>query len=106
MNRITIDGITIEVEGNNVHVQNGKVMVGGVEIKGGLTGKVDIKFEGSLASLRADGNVECGDVQGDVQSGGSIKCGEVGGDVTAGGSVTGTGFSGDIMAGGSVKITK
>lgn len=106
MNKITINGITFEVQGNNISIHNGTVKVDGVEVKGGLSGRVDIKFEGELASLRTDGNVECGNVQGNVDAGGSVHCGNIGGNVDAGGSVHGSGVHGDIDAGGSVTIRK
>ena len=106
MNRIIVNGITIDVEGNNISIQNGTVKVNGVKVKDGLSGKVDVKFEGDLASLQADGNVECGNVQGDVDAGGSVHCGNVEGNIDAGGSVQGSGVGGDIDAGGSVSIHK
>ena len=106
MNRITINGTTFEIEGNNISIQNGTVKVNGVEVKSKLSGKVDIKFEGELANLQADGNVECGNVQGDVDAGGSVHCKNVEGNIDAGGSVHSSGVGGDIDAGGSVSINK
>lgn len=106
MNRIIINGVTIDVTGNNVSIKNGTVLVNGNTIKTGLSGIVQIKFEGELASLETDGNVECGNVQGDVRCGGSFQGGDVRGSVDCGGSFTGKNVNGNIDAGGSVKIIK
>ena len=106
MNKITINGKTIEVESGNVSIINGTVKVNGISIKTGLSGSVDIKWEGELASLTTDGSVECQDVKGDVDAGGSVQCRDIGGSVDAGGSVSGHNITGNIDAGGSVSIRK
>jgi len=95
MNKITINGETFEVEGNNIVVKNGKISVDGKVVKENLSGNVKVEFTGDLAKLdctsavingNVQGNVDCtsavitGNVQGDVD-GTTIKCGDVGGDV-------------------------
>ena len=104
MNRITINGVTLEVSGNNILVRNGKVKVNGVELNiGTLSDNVSIKFEGDLASLEADGSVDVsGFVKGNVDAGGSVNCGNVGGNVDAGGSVNCREVGGSVDAGGSI----
>lgn len=108
-NRITINGKSFDVQGNNVVVKNGKVIVGGKTIQEGLSGTIKVEFTGNLATLdcttatingnvrggvngntiniqgNVDGDVNgttinCGNVRGDVD-GSTIKCGNVHGDV-------------------------
>jgi len=119
MNIITINGETHDVEGNNVVVRRGKVLVNGKVIKDGLTGTVKIEFEGELAHLDCTqaivngdvhGDIDCttitvnGDVSGDVD-GTTIKCGDVGGDVD-GTTVTCGKVKGDVDAMSVKKIVK
>ena len=90
MNRITINGKVIEVEGHNISIIGDSIIVNGVTIEKGLSGVVDVKFEGDLANLTVHkGNAEInGNIRGNVDVGGSAKCsGDVGGDIEAGGSV-------------------
>lgn len=112
VNRITINGVTVEVEGENVSVLNGVIYVDGVAVQSQLSGDVHVLWHGDLASLEADGSVSCRNVDGDVTAGGSVQCRHVEGSVTAGGSVhtraasaqaSAVGFNGDIKvtAGGS-----
>ena len=119
MNIITINGERHDVEGNNVVVRRGKVLVNGKVIKDGLTGTVKIEFEGELAHLDCTsavingdvhGDIDCttitvnGDVSGDVD-GTTIKCGDVGGDVD-GTTVTCGKVKGDVDAMSVKKIVK
>ena len=119
MNIITINGESHDVEGNNIVVRRGKVLVNGKVIKDGLTGTVKIEFEGDLAHLDCtsasingdvNGDVDCtsltvtGDVNGDVD-GTNIKCGNVAGDVD-GTTVTCGKVKGDVDAMSVKKIIK
>ena len=106
MNRIVINGVVFEVEGNNISIQNGKVKVDGKDINVELGTNATLKVEGYLMNLTTDRSVECGNVQGDVDAGGSVHCGNVEGNIDAGGSVHGSGVGGNIDAGGSVSINK
>lgn len=105
---ITINGTAIAISGgaSSVSIINGEVRVNGQLVKDGLQGVVEIKWDGPLASLRADANVTCGDVQGDVRASGSVKAGNVGGHVQAGGSVNCDNVGGGVQAGGSVNCRK
>ena len=111
VNSININGEKFTVEGRNIVVRNGTVIVDGKVIKDKLKGDVKITFEGDLANLdcasaiingnvkgnvdgttitvngNVQGNVDgttikCGDVQGDVD-GTTVHCGNVQGDVDA-----------------------
>ena len=106
MNRIVVNGITIDVEGNNISIQNGRVRVDGKDINVELGTNATLKVEGDLMNLTTDRSVECGNVHGNVDAGGSVHCGNVEGNIDAGGSVSGGGVGGDIDAGGSVSIHK
>ncbi len=105
--RITVNGRTYT--GSSVEVRNGKVYVDGKPADAGdLSGVrvLDVKVEGVLQELRADGNVEAQEIRGFVHAGGSVTCENVGGNVDAGGSVTCGDVGGDANAGGSVKCGK
>ena len=108
MNVITVNGQSFLVNGSNICVSNGTVMVDGKVITSELSGTVEIKFEGDIASLdvRQGSATIRGSVKGDVDAGGSIQCGNVLGDVDAGGSVQCGNIGGDIDAGGSVTYRK
>lgn len=95
MNKITIDGVTTYVSGNNIRVHNGTIYVDGVLVKEGLKGEVTVKFEGDLANLDCEsavihgnvgGNVDStslkvnGDIKGNVDAT-SVKCNNIGGSV-------------------------
>lgn len=83
MNKITINGKTYEVYGNNIKIMNDKVIVDGVVISEGLTGEVTIKFEGDLAKLDATNVVVNGNVVGDVDCTSLQVTGSINGDVDA-----------------------
>ena len=131
MNRITINGKVIEVEGHNISiigdsitVRDSKMLSDGITIEKGLSGIIDIKFDGDIANLtvhrgnvdingnirgnvNSGGSVTCkGDIEGNIDSGGSVTCENVGGNVDAGGSVTCGNVNGDIDAGGSVRMRR
>lgn len=96
MNRITINGETFIVEGNNVSVSGNSVIVNGKVIKGELNGIVKIEWSGDLAKLDCANatingdvhgdvdcaNLTCGNIGGDVDAS-NVKCGDIGGDVDA-----------------------
>lgn len=107
MNTIIVNGQRFQVSGKNIVVSNGSIIVDGNIVQNGLSGIVEIKFEGDLANLKADGSVRVnGSVSGNVDAGGSVKCSNVNGDVDAGGSVDCGNIQGDISAGGSVRYKK
>jgi hypothetical protein len=125
---IYINGQRIDVRpaslNNVVHVGGGSITVNGVEVMGGLSGIVEVRWEGPLARLTcaqgsatvagdvagdvdAGGSVSVGgSVRGNVCSGGSASCGDVGGSVDAGGSINCGRVSGDADAGGSITMRK
>lgn len=106
MNTIYVNGTKIQIEGNcsNVSIKNGTISVGGSVIKEGLSGIVEIKWEGDLASLETDASVNCDKVHGNVSAGGSVSCGDVGGSLNSGGSAKCKYAGGSVNAGGSVRI--
>jgi len=99
--RIEIDGKVLDAkEDARISIANGRLTVDGKDIRGvprSTSPKVyppphsavlTIKVEGVLASLEVDsGNVECGNVGGDVSAGGHVNAANIGGSVSAGGSV-------------------
>ena len=87
-NRIVINGMASEIEGNDVLVLNGTVYVDGIPVRTGMSGEVHIFWHGDLATLSADGSVNCQDVCGDVSSASFVHCRDVAGRITAGGSVS------------------
>lgn len=104
ISRIEINGVVFEVEGNNVSFRNGVVYVDGVAVASGLSGNVHVIWHGDLASLDADGSVDCQNIYGSVNAGGSVRCSDIAGHVNAGGSVkvkTPGGFGGSATASAS-----
>lgn len=107
MNTITINGRSFSVKGNNISVINNKVIVDGVTLEDGLSGIIEVKFEGGLASLNTDSSATIhGNVHGNVYAGGSVECEDVGKNVNAGGSVNCGNVIGDVNAGGSVRYKR
>lgn len=108
LNRITINGVTVEVEGDDVVIRQGVIYIDGVAVQSQLSGDIHVHWHGDLASLTSDGSVTCRDVDGDVTAGGSVQCRHVEGSVSAGGSIhagggsvtrgsaSAVGFAGDI----------
>ncbi len=105
MGKVTVNGTTYHVpsSGGSISVRGNSVFVDGKPISEGLVGIVEIKWEGPLVSLQADGDVTCGDVAGNVSSGGSLSAKNVGGSACAGGSLTCENVTGNVSAGGSVR---
>lgn len=99
LNRITINNITVEVEGNDVSVRKGVIYVDDVPIATHLSDEVHVIWEGDLANIESDGSVTCRDVAKNVFAGGSIQCRDVGGHINAKGSVHATGAASGTGAG-------
>jgi hypothetical protein len=99
---ITINGKKISVAGNNVTITDDRVMVDGKVVEEGLSGIVEVKWEGPLANLKSDSSVSCGDVGGDVSAGSSVNCDAVHGSVSAGSSVICDEVGNNVSAGSSV----
>ncbi len=101
--QININGKTITCSGNNITIQNGKVIIDGStiyetdheDIKATISGDVNtIHCSGDVFVYNNAGNITCGgkcevngDVNGDIKAGGSVTCKTIVGDINAGGSV-------------------
>lgn len=103
-NRITVNGMTIEVEGSNVAIRGGTLYVNGLAVHSGLSGTVDIIWHGDLANLEAEGSVTCQDIHGDVVAGNSVYCKNVPGRAGTRNVTNAHGVNGNITAGNSVHI--
>ena len=107
MAKIIINGTTYEVQGSNISINNGNIIVNGNTVISGLTGPVKVEWSGPLANLDAKGSVTVyGNVEGNVNCGGSFGGGNVKGHVDAGGSVSCGTVGGDVDAGGSISMKK
>lgn len=106
MNQIKINGKVIDVEGRNITLKNGKIMVNEKVCAEKLSGEVILRFEGDLANLKADGDVQCANVSGMLDCKGSVDCEDVDGDIDCGGSVKANNIKGNIDCAGSVKANK
>ena len=105
MTTITVNGQRIELDTSvsEVRISGDSVFVGGRAVVSGLSGIVEVRWQGPLASLEADAPVTVnGDVQGDVSAGSSVTARKVQGSVRAGGSVHCGDVQGGVQAGGSV----
>ena len=76
MNRIIINGKVIETDGKSISVSGNSIIIDGMTIQDGLSGIVEIKFEGDLASLTVQrGSAEVkGNIKGRADIGGSLTC--------------------------------
>lgn len=103
MNKITINGQTIEYSGSgNIVIKDGKIIVNGVTVEE-CSKNPNVVVEGNVTSLDCDGSVEVRGNTGSIDCGGSCNVtGNVEGNVDAGGSVNCKNVSGNIDAGGSV----
>ncbi len=54
MSHITVNGKRIETFGKNISIENDKIIIDGKTILNGLSGEVDIRFEGTLESFKCD----------------------------------------------------
>lgn len=103
MNKITINGKTIEYPGSgDIVIKDGEIMVNGVTVEE-CAANPNIVIEGNVTSLACDGSVEVRGNTGSIDCGGSCNVtGNVEGDINAGGSINCKNVSGNIDAGGSV----
>lgn len=60
-------------------------------------------YEGPAKDIYCNCNINCGDIEGNVQAGGNVECGEVGGNVEAGGYVECSDVAGHLNAGSYVE---
>ena len=97
---IKINGDTYQVEGNNIMIRNGKIIVDGKVINDEKVSVSKVIVTGNCESINCDGSVE---INGDS---GRVKCGGSCGSVSAGGSVTCGNVEGEVLDGGSVKCRK
>lgn len=103
-NRIIVNSISFDVEGENVSIRNGTLYVSGASVASGLNGTVHIIWEGELASLETDASVECQNVYGNVTAGHSVHCKSVPGKFANKQPTNSHGHNGNISAGHSVWI--
>ncbi len=94
INQILINGVSHQVNGNNISIKDDKIFVNGVLVESGLSGIVKVEFTGDLANLDCASATITGSVFGDVD-GTTINCGNVGGDVD-GTSINCGDVSGDV----------
>lgn len=106
MNKITINGKVFNYSGNNITINNGKVIVDGNVIQE-CSGDIKVNIYGDAHIVDCNGSVEVFGNAGSIDCGGSCEItGDVTGNVDAGGSVTCGNVSGDIDAGGSVSCRR
>lgn len=105
-NVIQVNGVTIAPNGNNIVIQNGKVIVDGKTVATDI-GNNDVVVNGDCGSIQCSGSVEVKGNSGSIDCGGSCDVGgNVTGSIDAGGSVTCGNVDGDIDAGGSVRCKR
>ena len=104
MNKITVNGTSIEVAGGRISINGSTIKVNGITIAKDLPEGATLKFEGDLATLESDRSITVsGNVYGDVKSGGSMQCGNIAGNAESGGSMQCGDVSGDANSGGSMR---
>lgn len=82
MNTITINGKSFSVSGRNISVTGNKIYVDGNLVQDGLSGEVEIKFIGDLASLKAHNVIVEGNVHEGINAH-NVTCEDVSGDIKA-----------------------
>lgn len=113
---------SVTINGTNITIRNGQIIVDGKTIESDVSGVVEIKIEGDICnlttnspvtvngnvtgSIKCNGSVQCGNVGGNIDAGGSVQCDDVNGSIDCGGSARCGNVGGDIDAGGSVRYTK
>jgi hypothetical protein len=107
MNKITVNGITVEVpDGANISIIDGTIMVGSTVIQEGLKGIVEVKWEGPAANIDCKANLSvAGNVEGGAQANNNITVGgSVYGNVVAGNNVVcGPVVDGAVKSGNNVE---
>lgn len=108
MSKITINGIVVSTSSKSVVVNNGKIIIDGVDVTPDSK-NINISIDGNVEDLKVDvcekidiigrvgsiktasGDVDIeGDVAGSVQTmSGDVKCGDIGGNVST--------MSGDVI---------
>lgn len=102
-NTIIINGKSHVVSGNNITINNGKIIVDGEIIEEGLSGIVEVKFEGDLANVRSSSSITVnGNVHGDADAGSHIQCNDIGGDADAGSHISCRDIKGSADAGSHI----
>ena len=104
MNRIVVNGKSINCSGNNVSIINNKIFVDGKEITDEATKNCDVYIYGDVENIECQGSVNCNDVKGDIKAGGSVNCDDVGGNIICGGSVNCDEIKGSVNAGWSISM--
>ncbi len=104
-NRIIVNGISFEVEGEDVAIRSGTVYVNGISVCSAQDQEIHIYWHGGLAQLEANGSVTCGDVYGNVVANGKVHCQDVTGKISSNGRVQAARTYNNINANGSVRIS-
>lgn len=104
MNRIVINGKTLNCSGSNISIINNQIFVDGKQVSGDVTKKCDVHIYGDVGNIDCEGSVSCNNVNGDIFAGGSVNCDDVGGNVHCGGSCNCDEVKGNVNAGGSVRM--
>ena len=99
---IQING-KIYPNGKSVVIRGNSIVIDGKRVEENVSGVVEVKVEGTLATLETDASVSCDDVAGNVTAGGSVNCDNVMGSVQSGGSVNCDDVGGSVQAGGSIR---
>lgn len=102
MGIFNINGMTIK--GNNIVINDGKIIVDGVTLKKEFQGIVELIVTGDVQKIISDSAVTIkGDVLGSIDAGNSVEVeGDVHGNVKAGNSVYCKNIGGDAKAGNSI----
>jgi cytoskeletal protein CcmA (bactofilin family) len=97
---------SINLQGNNVSIVGGRIVVDGVDItdQHSIPNNVlEIHIIGEVHNLTTDKAVNVqGVIHGNVDAGGAVNCDDIKGNVQARGSVNADNISGSVEAGGSV----
>lgn len=99
MNKLIVDGVPFEVEGDSISVYKNKIYVDGKHVTSVFEDTITIRFEGDLAKLNCTRSEIIGNVIGNIE-GTSLKInGDIHGDINS----TSVEVNGDIT--GNINAT-
>lgn len=104
MNKIVVNGKTIECNGNSISIIDNKIFVDGKEVSTEAVKDCNVYIYGDVQNIKCEGSVNCNNVQGDIQAGGSVNCDDVGGNINCGGSCNCDLITGNVTAGGNINM--
>jgi len=92
MTTIRINGTEYNLsDGDNFAITIDSIIVGTQTISLSSDTTKIVVVDGTIDNINNSGNLECGDIHGDVSNRGNLECGDIHGDVSNMGNITRSG---------------